>query len=110
MAKKKPAPKKRKVSEEVIEELQAEAVEVNEQEAAVIVPKKSSSTVRYWKRPVFFQSIGETVTGVVTKEHLALFKKSSPDSDIEAWTLDYDPEAKRHEQAKKKMKERLGLK
>ncbi len=63
----------------------------------------------YWKNPTHFHKFG-TVKGIVTPDQEEEWNKVTPEaSKLSNYVLDYDPIAKRLEEAKKKMRKRAGL-
>ena len=97
MAKKKP-----QKTEEIPEISQDDITEVPEEKAK---PKKK----QYWNSPVYIRGIG-TVKGEVDPKHLSVFKSLVPKAtNVDKYLVDYDPEAKKLADAKRRMRAKIGL-
>ena len=91
-------------------ESRGEATEKKEAKQTKLFEPKCSG--KFWKNPAHFENLG-TVTGAVTpeqeEEFYAATKNNIPPADIMTKVLDYDPIAKREQEARERMRKRAGL-
>ena len=108
MAKRKTkAQKEAEIKVEATDELLEKEDETLQAEIPEEAPKAKAK--QYWKSPTYIPNVG-VVKGEVNPGHLDRFKALVPKETVVAnWLLDYDPEAKRIAEARKKFKERAGL-